>query len=179
MVTAAMIVATESPESTRLRESESMVHDYFDLGSHVRRSIWQPISCSQMTLKRTLLCTWLYHCHFWICFLTSFLIWKNEVSAPITFFWWVSFLKKYQKNPVSKLQPWEHLWGCGATVCEAQKRQLKQPQTPILFWPTNNLAMVVKSWKGLSFEEQMTLCWSKSCWEAYLKNLTADFELSG
>ena len=65
------------PRVHGLRESESMVHDYFDLGSHVRRSIWQPISCSQMTLKRTLLCTWLCHCHFWICFLTSFLIWKK------------------------------------------------------------------------------------------------------
>jgi len=35
--------------------------------------------------------------------------------------------------------------GVHHTVCEAQKRQLKQPQTPILFWPPNNLAMVVKS----------------------------------
>jgi hypothetical protein len=28
------------------------------------------------------------------------------------------------------------------TVCEAQKWQLKQPQTPILFWPPNILATV-------------------------------------
>ena len=31
------------------------------------------------------------------------------------------------------------------TVCEAQKQQLKQPQTPILFWPSNILAMAVIS----------------------------------
>jgi len=31
------------------------------------------------------------------------------------------------------------------TVREAQKQQLKQPQTPILFWPSNILAMAVKS----------------------------------
>ena len=40
------------------------------------------------------------------------------------------------------------------TVQEAQKQQLNQPQTPILFWPSNILAMVVViSWEGLSFEE--------------------------
>jgi hypothetical protein len=39
-----------------------------------------------------------------------------------------------------------------------QKRQLKQPQMPILFWPSNILAVAVKTRKGLSFEEQMTLC---------------------
>ena len=39
------------------------------------------------------------------------------------------------------------------TVREAQKQQLKQPQTPILFWPSNILAMAVISWEGLSFEE--------------------------
>jgi hypothetical protein len=44
------------------------------------------------------------------------------------------------------------------TVHEAQKQQLKQSQTPILFWPSNILAMTVKSSKGFSFEEQMTLC---------------------
>jgi hypothetical protein len=44
------------------------------------------------------------------------------------------------------------------TVREAQKRQLKQPQMPILFWPSNILAVAVKSRKGLSFEEQLTLC---------------------
>jgi len=44
------------------------------------------------------------------------------------------------------------------TVHEAQKQQLEQPQTPNLFWPSNILAMTVKSSKGLSFEEQMTLC---------------------
>jgi len=32
-----------------------------------------------------------------------------------------------------------------ATVCKAQKWELKQPQTPILFWPPNISAMVVKS----------------------------------
>jgi hypothetical protein len=37
------------------------------------------------------------------------------------------------------------------TVREAQKRQLKQPQMPILFWPSNILAVAVKSRKGLSF----------------------------
>jgi len=40
-----------------------------------------------------------------------------------------------------------------STVCEAQKQQLKQPQTPIVFWPSNILAVAVKSRKGLSFEE--------------------------
>ena len=40
-----------------------------------------------------------------------------------------------------------------STVREAQKQQLKQPQTPILFWPSNILAMAVISWEGLSFEE--------------------------
>jgi hypothetical protein len=44
------------------------------------------------------------------------------------------------------------------TVHEDQKQQLKQPQTPILFWPSNILTMTVKSSKGLSFEEQITLC---------------------
>ena len=39
------------------------------------------------------------------------------------------------------------------TVREAQKQQLKQPQTPILFWPSNILAMAVISGEGLSFEE--------------------------
>src|SRR5882762_4547403 len=39
------------------------------------------------------------------------------------------------------------------TVREVQKRQLKQPQTPILFWPSNILAVAVKLRKGLSFEE--------------------------
>ena len=39
------------------------------------------------------------------------------------------------------------------TVREAQKQQLKQPQTPILFWPSNILAMAVISREGLSFEE--------------------------
>jgi hypothetical protein len=54
---------------------------------------------------------------------------------------------------------------------EAQKQQLKHPQTPILiFWPSNILAVAVKSRKGLSFEEQMTLCSSKFSWEAYLKS---------
>ena len=56
------------------------------------------------------------------------------------------------------------------TVQEAQKQQLKQPQTAILFWPSNILAMAVKSSKGLSFEEQMTLCWPEFCWESYLKS---------
>jgi hypothetical protein len=46
----------------------------------------------------------------------------------------------------------------GSTVCEAQKQQLQQPKMPILFWPSNILAVAVKSRKGLSFEEQMTLC---------------------
>jgi hypothetical protein len=32
-----------------------------------------------------------------------------------------------------------------STVREAQKQQLKQPQTPILFWPSNILAMAVIS----------------------------------
>jgi hypothetical protein len=49
------------------------------------------------------------------------------------------------------------LASCNATVHEAQKQQLKLPQTPILFWPSNILAIAIKSWKGLSFEEQMTL----------------------
>jgi hypothetical protein len=43
-------------------------------------------------------------------------------------------------------------------LLQAQKQQLEQPQTPNLFWPSNILAMTVKSSKGLSFEEQMTLC---------------------
>ena len=49
-------------------------------------------------------------------------------------------------------------WSPLATVHKAQKQQLEQPQTPNLFWPSNILAMTVKSSKGLSFEEQMTLC---------------------
>jgi len=44
------------------------------------------------------------------------------------------------------------------TVHEARKQQLKQPQTLILFWPSNTLAITVKSSEGLSFDEQMTLC---------------------
>jgi hypothetical protein len=45
------------------------------------------------------------------------------------------------------------------------------PQTPIpIVWPSNILAVAVKSRKGLSFEEQMTLCSSKFSWEAYLKS---------
>ena len=45
------------------------------------------------------------------------------------------------------------MFGNYATDCEAQKEQLKQPQTPILLWPSNILAMAVISWEGLSFEE--------------------------
>ena len=46
---------------------------------------------------------------------------------------------------------------CIPTVCKAQNQQHKLPQTQIPFQPSNILAMAVKSWKGLSFEEQMTL----------------------
>ena len=52
--------------------------------------------------------------------------------------------------------------------CEAQKRQLTATNTNSV-WPPNILAMAIKSWKGISFEEQTTLeCICMNVYQCFL-----------